>query len=99
MRLPAGLFLVSAAVILTAWWRLGMPVQMPPAPINPGEKLHCLSYAPFRAGQTPLDESTRIDPKQIEEDLQRRSPHGNGRVSHHRAARRGALLQTAGSNT
>src|SRR3972149_9130082 len=71
MRLPIGLFLVSAAAIFTAWWWLGAPVQMPPSPLGRGEKLNCISYAPFRPGQSPLDGSTRIEVRQIEEDLRR----------------------------
>jgi exo-beta-1,3-glucanase (GH17 family) len=69
MRLPLGLFAVLAAVILAAWWWLGMAVQMPPSPLQPGEKLNCISYAPFRPGQSPLDPATRIEPWQIDEDL------------------------------
>ena len=42
---------------------------MPPSPLNPGEKLYCVSYAPFRGQQSPLDLSTRIEPWQIEEDF------------------------------
>ena len=34
---------------------------MPPSPLDPGEKLYCVSYAPFRGAQTPLDLSTKID--------------------------------------
>ncbi|MEX1083602.1 MAG: beta-1,6-glucan synthase, partial [Xanthobacteraceae bacterium] len=63
--------MVSAAAILATWGWLGMPVQMPPAPLAAAEKLYCLSYAPFRAGQSPLDESSRIAPEQIDEDLRR----------------------------
>ena len=44
---------------------------MPASPLDPGEKLYCLSYAPFRGQQSPLDLSTRIEPWQIEEDLAR----------------------------
>ena len=42
---------------------------MPQAPLKPGEKLYCLSYAPFHGGQTPLDPSTHIPAAQIERDL------------------------------
>ncbi|HEY6023820.1 MAG TPA: beta-(1-6) glucans synthase [Pseudolabrys sp.] len=35
------------------------------------EKLYCVSYTPFRGGQTPLDPSTIIPPSQIEDDLAR----------------------------
>jgi exo-beta-1,3-glucanase (GH17 family) len=68
---PWGLFSIAAALILAAWWWLGMPVQMPPSPLAPGEKLYCLSYAPYRPGQNPLYPDTQVDRLQIEQDLQR----------------------------
>ena len=42
---------------------------MPPSPLAVGEKLYCVSYAPFRGAQSPLDLSTKIAPAQIEQDL------------------------------
>ncbi len=42
---------------------------MPHAPLAIGEKLYCLSYAPFRGIQTPFDPTTRIPAAQIEQDL------------------------------
>ena len=39
------------------------------APINPDDKLQCLSYAPFRAHQTSLSPSTQVSREQIAEDL------------------------------
>jgi glucan 1,3-beta-glucosidase len=42
---------------------------MPQAPLKPGEKLYCVSYAPFRGRQTPLDSTTMIPAAQIEQDL------------------------------
>ncbi|HEY4774956.1 MAG TPA: beta-(1-6) glucans synthase, partial [Xanthobacteraceae bacterium] len=61
-------------MIVAAWWFIGAPVTMPVAPIAAGEKLPCVSYAPFRDDQTPLDLSTRIEPWQIEDDLKRLAP-------------------------
>ena len=46
---------------------------MPLSPLQPGEKLYCVSYAPFHGSQTPLDLSTRIEPAQIERDLEQLS--------------------------
>lgn len=69
MQLPLGLFSVSAAASLAVWWWLGLPVQMIPSPLGPGERLNCVSYAPFRAGQSPLDAATRITASQIEDDM------------------------------
>ncbi len=51
------------------WWWLGAPVQLPPSPLANGGKLYCVSYAPFRDGQDPLIESTRVSAEQIDEDL------------------------------
>lgn len=69
MRLPLALFSVSAGIIFAAWWWIGAAVPMPASPLEPGEKLDCISYAPFRPGQSPLDGSAQIEPRQIEEDL------------------------------
>lgn len=63
------LFILTAAAVVFAWWWLGAPVSMPPSPLASGEKLFCVSYAPFHGRQTPLDPATRIPPSQIEEDL------------------------------
>ena len=69
MHKPVSLFTLTAAIIVAAWWWLGAKVPMPPSPLNPGEKLYCSSYAPFRGAQSPLDLSTKIEPAQIEQDL------------------------------
>ena len=69
MQKPVSLFTLTAAAIVAAWWWLGAAVPMPPSPLDPGEKLYCVSYAPFRGAQSPLDLSTKIEPAQIEEDL------------------------------
>ena len=71
LRVVAGLFVVVAAAIVAVWWWLGRPVPMPPSPFAAGEKLSCVSYAPFRGRQTPFDASTRIDPAQIDDDFAR----------------------------
>jgi glucan 1,3-beta-glucosidase len=71
MRIPFGLFAVCAAAIFAVWWWLGVSIQMPPSPLEANEKLHCISYAPFRAEQSPLDPSVRIERRQIEEDISR----------------------------
>ena len=69
MRLPIVFFAGLTAIVVAVWWWLGVPVQMPPSPLAPGEKIGCVSYAPFRPGQSPFDLSTRIEPQQIDEDL------------------------------
>ena len=69
MHKPVSLFTLVAVAIVACWWWLGSGVPMPPSPLDPGEKLYCVSYAPFRGTQTPLDLTTRIDARQIEQDL------------------------------
>jgi exo-beta-1,3-glucanase (GH17 family) len=69
MQKPVSLFTLTAAIIVGAWWWLGAPVPMPASPLDPGEKLYCVSYAPFRGAQSPLDLSTKIEAAQIERDL------------------------------
>jgi glucan 1,3-beta-glucosidase len=67
-------FALAVALIVAAWWWLGAPVSMPVAPLATGERLPCVSYAPFRGNQTPLDLSTRIPEWQIEDDLAQLAP-------------------------
>jgi exo-beta-1,3-glucanase (GH17 family) len=71
MKLPIALFLCSVAIIVATWRWLGAPVPMPPPPLGQGEKFQCVSYAPFRRGQTPLDVNLHVEAAQIEEDLTR----------------------------
>jgi glucan 1,3-beta-glucosidase len=70
-RRAGALFVIVAALVVAFWWWLGEPIAMPSAPLAPGDKLYCLSYTPFRDAQTPLDLSTRVDPRRIDEDLAR----------------------------
>ncbi|MGV6872752.1 glycoside hydrolase family 17 protein [Pseudochelatococcus sp. B33] len=71
MRIPVILFIAVSALVVAFWVWLGRPVPMPPSPLVAGEKLQCVSYAPFRGKQSPLDFDTVITPQQIEEDLAR----------------------------
>ena len=66
---PLGCFALTALAIGVAWWWLGGPVALPPSPLAAGEKLYCVSYAPFRGGQSPLVEGTVVPPAQIDEDM------------------------------
>jgi exo-beta-1,3-glucanase (GH17 family) len=68
MRGFAGLFLATAAAVAATWWWLGRPVALPPAAADPGP-IQCMSYAPFRGGQSPLVETTKVEPFEIAEDL------------------------------
>jgi glucan 1,3-beta-glucosidase len=69
MHKAVSLFTFAAAAVIAIWWWLGMPIAMPPSPLGASEKLSCVSYAPFRGAQTPLDLSTKIEPEQIERDI------------------------------
>jgi len=71
MRPVIALFALSAMAIGALWAWLGAPVGMPERPLGRGEKLYCVSYAPFRDWQSPLDPNIHIDPAQIEDDLSR----------------------------
>lgn len=71
LTIPLGLLAAAAAVVGAAWWWMGMAVPMPAAPLVAGEKLQCVSYAPFRGDQNPLSEGTYIPAWQIDEDLAR----------------------------
>ena len=68
MKLPLGLLAASVAAIVAAWWWLGRPIAMP---VATDDKLQCISYAPFRADQSPLVAGTHVAAAQIEEDLTR----------------------------
>ncbi|WP_072388930.1 hypothetical protein [Hyphomicrobium sp. CS1BSMeth3] len=71
MRRAVGLFVAVAALVVASWWWRGADVTMPPSPLAQGERLQCVSYAPFRDRQTPLDFTTYIPAAQIEDDLKR----------------------------
>src|SRR6266436_2526163 len=69
LRTPLALLLISLGAIAAVWWWLATPITLARAPIDPNAKLLCVSYAPFREGQTPLVLTTHIAPEQIAEDL------------------------------
>jgi exo-beta-1,3-glucanase (GH17 family) len=69
VRTPLALLPLSLGAIFVVWWSIATPLQLPRAPIDPAAKLECVSYAPFRADQNPLDPTTQIDPDQIAQDL------------------------------
>src|ERR1700743_2795321 len=69
LRTPLALLLISLSAIAAAWWWLATPITLARAPIDPQAKLLCVSYAPFRGAQSPLDPSTFIPAAQIQEDL------------------------------
>jgi glucan 1,3-beta-glucosidase len=77
MRLGAVFFAIVAAIVATiiaAWGWLGAAVELPATPLAAGDKVQCVSYAPFRGDQDPFGPDVPIDPRQIEEDLVRLKP-------------------------
>lgn len=71
MRLPIALALAVGAAIVAVWAWLGHPVPAPSSPLAQGEKLPCVSYAPFRPGQSPFMTGLVIPPEQIDDDFER----------------------------
>src|ERR1700744_1370542 len=69
LRTPLALLLISLGVIAATWWWMATPINLARAPIDPSAKLQCVSYAPFRGLQTPLQSTERIPTEQIEQDL------------------------------
>jgi glucan 1,3-beta-glucosidase len=65
------LFALVASAIGLFWYGMGRPVAMPPSALAHGQKLNCLSYAPFHGSQAPFDQPLRIPDAQIESDLQK----------------------------
>lgn len=74
LRHPAVLLTAVSAAIAFVWFALGWPVAMPRPPLAANEKLDCLSYQPFRPGQSPSDPGLVIAPAQIEQDLAKLNP-------------------------
>src|ERR1700756_2163110 len=68
-RTPLALLLISLIAIAGVWWWAATPITLARAPIDPASKLQCVSYAPFRGAQTPLDPSTYVPAGQIAQDL------------------------------
>jgi glucan 1,3-beta-glucosidase len=69
MGAVAAVFAAVAGTIVLVWHWLGSSVAMPPSPFSRGEKIPCISYAPFRGSQNPFDPDLSVDPAQIEQDL------------------------------
>ena len=69
-------FALTALAIGLVWWWLGASMALPPSR-SLGAMFYCVSYAPFRAGQDPLVEGSRVEPWQIEEDLALLSKYSN----------------------
>ncbi len=68
----AGLAVVIAVPLLVAlaWWALGRPAALPPPPLTAGEKIACLSYAPYEGTQSPFQAGLVIPPDQIDRQFE-----------------------------
>lgn len=62
-----GAVVILALVALWAW--VGREQAMPPSPLAAGERVACVSYAPFERGQSPFTPGIVIPPAQIERQL------------------------------
>jgi exo-beta-1,3-glucanase (GH17 family) len=69
VRTPLALLLISLTIIVSVWWWLAQPVTLARPPIDAAAKLECVSYAPFRDDQTPLNPKVEVSAEQIREDL------------------------------
>ncbi|HEY0235359.1 MAG TPA: beta-(1-6) glucans synthase, partial [Afipia sp.] len=69
LRIPLALLVASLCIIAGIWLWLARPVTLSRAPIDPAQKLECVSYTPFRGAQTPLDPTLHVSAGQIAEDL------------------------------
>jgi exo-beta-1,3-glucanase (GH17 family) len=68
MTRAVALCVATLAAVAATWWWLGRPVEVPLVAADPG-RIQCVSYAPFRGNDSPLDEATRVSAREIEEDL------------------------------
>ena len=51
------LFALVASAIGLFWHEMGRPSPVPASPLAEGQKLNCLSYAPFHGSQAPFDQA------------------------------------------
>jgi exo-beta-1,3-glucanase (GH17 family) len=63
------LFALVASAIGLFWYGMGLPVAVPASPLAQGQKLNCLSYAPFHGDHAPFDHPLLIPKDQIARDL------------------------------
>jgi exo-beta-1,3-glucanase (GH17 family) len=56
-------------IIAGVWWWIAQPIALARAPIDATTRLDCVSYAPFRGQQSPLNASLHVSAAQISEDL------------------------------
>lgn len=69
LRTPLALLIVSLSIIAGVWWWIARPIALARPPIDATTRLDCVSYAPFRGQQSPLNASLYVSAAQISEDL------------------------------
>ena len=64
-------YLLALLLLVALWSLLGQPRAVQPAGLTAGQKLQCVSYAPFEKAQSPfdLDDGLTISERRIEQDL------------------------------
>jgi exo-beta-1,3-glucanase (GH17 family) len=67
------LFALVACAIAFAWYAWGRPIPLPPSPLASGDKVTCISYAPFHGEQAPYSWNLNIPDEQVARDLRRLS--------------------------
>lgn len=72
-RRALSILTIALITVVAAWWWLGAAGVIASSQAGP-QKFACISYAPFRGSQTPLDPATRVTVAQIEQDLRRLAP-------------------------
>jgi exo-beta-1,3-glucanase (GH17 family) len=90
------LFAITATAILLVWALLGRPVPIPAPPLADGEKLTCLSYAPFHGDQAPFMQPLIIPDAQIADDLKRLSEVTSCIRTYSAAGTQGKITRIAG---
>lgn len=69
IRVPALLLCLVLPLIAGFWAFMGRPIAVPGQVAIGDPPIHCVSFAPFRDGQSPFDVTTRIPYEQVEEDM------------------------------
>ena len=91
------LFAFVASIIALVWSVMGRPVPMPASPLAEGQRLNCLSYAPFHGDQAPFMMPLQIADKQIADDLKRLSDVTSCIRTYSAAGTQGKITELAGS--
>ncbi len=92
---PTLLFALVASAIALVWSLLGRPLPMPASPLADGQRLDCVSYAPFHGELAPFMQPLVIPDEQIAEDLKRLSAVTSCIRTYSAAATQGKITRLA----